>query len=557
MRRLAQLALGLIVCGMAYASPQSTTGGFYVYCNPSQGGTAQSYCQTAAAVQYLDAGNTVHNNLILSLQWRDIETSDGVYVWSSAIGGGNRSVDTYLTNAVALGMNIEIAIIAGNVTPDWVFDAAPFVTFSPYNPGNLNCFSGGGSITGTTLTVTSVDAGNFPTPGGISGTLAVGTFLADSTGLAIPGDTRITALGTGTGGTGTYTVNRSATTGAVTVQSAWISPEAWDATYLSKYNAAVTALAAHLANVSGVDVRPYVKIIKLSGINNSTEEFRNASTTGGGLCSAANINQVWADAGWTPTNITTAFNSILANTVSAFGAAPFPSDLIYSTAIIKVNGMPAVDNSGVVYTPPPTRNDETTRVVLDQLFSNATYSSRKFSVQWNALSNQIPASQPMVSYYQSRSTGYNNDWVSWQYNLRGTVNGGSDCFYQSIPITVTGGIPAGAVSITMDSNPYQISGVNTVVFSDATSRQATFTFSSNIVTWQAPLNGPVGASATVTGFCNCAYAQNTGTAAGDYAQIVDTGQLLGAHYIEYYGVDLADLQGAIENIKSKSMNLPE
>jgi hypothetical protein len=551
------LALLALAAGLSQAAPQSTTGGFYGYCNPSQGGTAQSYCQTQAAVQWLDAAHTVHNNLMLAIQWRDFETSDGVYVWSSAIGGGNRSIDTYLTDAAALGMNIEIALIAGIATPDWVLDLAPYITLSPYNPGNLNCFSGGGSISGTTLTITSVASGSYPTTGGISGVLGVGTFLADSTGLAIPGDTRITALGTGTGGTGTYTVNRSATTGAVTVQSAWISPEAWDATYLAKYNAAISAIAAHLANVNGVDVRPYVKIAKLSGINNSTEEFRNVYGPGGGICSAANTNQVWADAGWTPTRITTAFNSILANTVSAFGSSPFPADLIYATAVIQVNGMPSIDDNGVVYTNPPSRNDETTRVVLDQMLGNATYSTRMFAVQWAALSNLRPAPQPSVSYYKSRVTGYNNDWVAWQFNLRGTVNGGSDCYYTSIPVTVTGGISSGAVDATMDSNPYQINGVNTVVFSDAESRSATFNLASGYFFWTAPLTGTVGASATVTGFANCSYAQNTGTEAGDYEQIVDTGILLGAKFIEYYGVDLTDLEGAIARIQSKAMALPQ
>ena len=53
-----------------------------------------------------------------------------------------------------------------------------------------------GSITGTTLTVTSLT----------SGALAVGQVLTDAVGAIIDG-TKITALGTGTGGTGTYTVS--------------------------------------------------------------------------------------------------------------------------------------------------------------------------------------------------------------------------------------------------------------------------------------------------------------------------------------------------------------
>lgn len=57
-----------------------------------------------------------------------------------------------------------------------------------------------GSISGTTLTVTSV----------ISGTIAVGQTVMDAAGVVVSG-TIITALGTGTGGTGTYTVGISQT----------------------------------------------------------------------------------------------------------------------------------------------------------------------------------------------------------------------------------------------------------------------------------------------------------------------------------------------------------
>ena len=63
-----------------------------------------------------------------------------------------------------------------------------------------------GSITGTTLSVTAV----------ASGTLAVGQTLFDTTGHLITGTT-ITALGTGTGGTGDYTVNFTQTVGSETM----------------------------------------------------------------------------------------------------------------------------------------------------------------------------------------------------------------------------------------------------------------------------------------------------------------------------------------------------
>lgn len=66
-----------------------------------------------------------------------------------------------------------------------------------------------GSISGTTLTVTAV----------ASGALAVGQTLFDATGNVVAGTT-ITALGTGSGGTGTYTVGISQTVTSEAMQAA-------------------------------------------------------------------------------------------------------------------------------------------------------------------------------------------------------------------------------------------------------------------------------------------------------------------------------------------------
>ena len=64
----------------------------------------------------------------------------------------------------------------------------------------LPTFSGIGSIAGATLTVTGVTGG----------ALAVGALLVDTTGVLAAGSV-LTALGTGTGGVGTYTVSPSQT----------------------------------------------------------------------------------------------------------------------------------------------------------------------------------------------------------------------------------------------------------------------------------------------------------------------------------------------------------
>jgi hypothetical protein len=89
------------------------------------------------------------------------------------------------------------------------------IDFASYYSGHLlrsTKFSGGpavvtASITGTTMTVTAV----------ASGTLSVGSVLNST--YMLP-NTRITALGTGTGGTGTYTVSPTQTLNSATV-NAW------------------------------------------------------------------------------------------------------------------------------------------------------------------------------------------------------------------------------------------------------------------------------------------------------------------------------------------------
>jgi hypothetical protein len=65
-----------------------------------------------------------------------------------------------------------------------------------------------GSISGTTLTVTAV----------ASGTIKVGQWISGS-GITASPQTTITALGTGTGGIGTYTVNQSQTVSSTTITS--------------------------------------------------------------------------------------------------------------------------------------------------------------------------------------------------------------------------------------------------------------------------------------------------------------------------------------------------
>ena len=98
-----------------------------------------------------------------------------------------------------------------NADIQWVkFDMCQF------NPQS-SLFAGTGSISGTTLTITQDD-------GVAGGTLAIGSRIV---GTGVTTSTYITALGTGTGGIGTYTVNNSQTVSSTRIYAQPTYTDIW------------------------------------------------------------------------------------------------------------------------------------------------------------------------------------------------------------------------------------------------------------------------------------------------------------------------------------------
>jgi hypothetical protein len=106
--------------------------------------------------------------------------------------------------------------ISDNGINAYIVDGVSRYTWRISNPSNA-IFTG--SISGTTLTVTAVS----------SGTIAINQSLS---GVGVTSETIITALGTGTGGTGTYTVNLSQTLASGTLNSSTVG---------AKFTASITA----------------------------------------------------------------------------------------------------------------------------------------------------------------------------------------------------------------------------------------------------------------------------------------------------------------------------
>ena len=151
------------------------------------------------------AGVTRTSNTITAVNlWHtvtDVMVTDGgsgyssapVVTFSAPSAGGTTATGTA---TVTNGRVVSIAIVLAGSR----YLTQPTITLSNTN-GTGTCT---GSISGTTLTVSAAG----------TAVLAVGQIL---TGTNVAGDTTITALGTGTGGAGTYTVNISQTVASTTI----------------------------------------------------------------------------------------------------------------------------------------------------------------------------------------------------------------------------------------------------------------------------------------------------------------------------------------------------
>lgn len=140
----------------------------------------------------------------------------GTVFAATGVGSGTGTATTTgtLNSILAVGQSVACTLIVTNGAPSTV-SAGSFVVGSKYAVASLGTTDftavgatasavATGSISTTTLTITALSSGSF----------AVGTYI---TGSGVVAGTYITALGTGTGGTGTYTLNQSSTAASTTI----------------------------------------------------------------------------------------------------------------------------------------------------------------------------------------------------------------------------------------------------------------------------------------------------------------------------------------------------
>ena len=203
------------------------------------------------------------------------------------------------------------------------------------------------------------------------------------------------------------------------VCSVIIVPVPWDRQFIEAYDDAVKAIANHLKALAIPSKAPgaafdAVKIAKLSGINNTTEELRlPAGKRTQSQCAESDAQSIWIKAGFTPQKILDAWTEISADIASAF-----PNSIL-SIAIIQIGAFPAVDDDGAPTKPARGKTDVLTNKIVAKAL--AQYDGR-LAVQWNGLSGEKP--NPEVIYAGNRGA-----IVGWQLNQSLGPKGGTACFY--------------------------------------------------------------------------------------------------------------------------------
>jgi hypothetical protein len=145
--------------------------------------------------------------------------------------------------------------ISDNGINAYIVDGVSRYTWRISNPSNA-IFTG--SISGTTLTVTAVS----------SGTIAANQSLS---GVGVTSETVITALGTGTGGVGTYTVNLSQTLASGSLNSSTVG---------AKFTAAITGTTMTVSAVTSGTI--YLgQTVQGTGVTAGTIVSAFVSGTGG------------------------------------------------------------------------------------------------------------------------------------------------------------------------------------------------------------------------------------------------------------------------------------
>jgi hypothetical protein len=205
-------------------------------------------------------------------------------------------------------------------------------------------------------------------------------------------------------------------------------PSVWEPAYLQAYRNALADLAQHLRSLSvpgfptGVAYQA-LRIIKISGVNLTTEELRIDAHAPGGPCNEPNTADIWARAGYTPDKMLGAFMTI-ANDTARF----FPDKLL-SIAIIHKGGFPPIDNDGTVNEAAVTDPIKPDPMMMQILRAAEREFGSRLLVQWNALSQFVGPGGRAVLPEEMLDARARGAQIGWQLNGFLGIWGGSGCVY--------------------------------------------------------------------------------------------------------------------------------
>jgi hypothetical protein len=116
-------------------------------------------------------------------------------------------------------------------------------------------------------------------------------------------------------------------------------PAPWDAAFLAQWDSMLSALSAHLKSTGAYNS---ITLLRLTGINRTTEELRLPAETAAstGLACVSNSIATWQAAGYRPSLLLQGWNAV----VGSFNKY-FP-DKSFSVAIIPNDAFPGIDQNG-------------------------------------------------------------------------------------------------------------------------------------------------------------------------------------------------------------------
>jgi uncharacterized protein (TIGR03437 family) len=115
----------------------------------------------------------------------------------------------------------------------------------------------------------------------------------------------------------------------------------WDPVFLAQWDAMLAALSAHLNSAGTYSA---ITLVRLTGINRTTEEFRLPAETAAStsLACVSNATATWQQAGYKPSLLLQGWNSILASFEKYFPGKTF------AVSIIPENAFPAIAEDGSI-----------------------------------------------------------------------------------------------------------------------------------------------------------------------------------------------------------------